>query len=119
MDHPKVSISYKSGLHVQGDFILQDSEDLEIYSGIMFVGVLSHEMSPYLRKLQSVGLQRSTFWCLVIYGSTLTSAGKLDTCAPPCSSTLLITDAVVVKDDRALDTFREEVIVYSTSRSED
>ena len=40
------------------NLILQ--EDLEIYSGIMFIGTLSHEMGPSIQNLDSVGLQHST-----------------------------------------------------------
>lgn len=98
-------------------FILQD--DLEIYTGMMFIGHLTHEISPRLRNLDSVGLQYSTSWCLINRCSTLILARKLDISAAPCSTTFLIIDYIIAKDDQVLKTSREEVIVFRNSRSED
>jgi hypothetical protein len=96
---------------------LQD--DLELYTGIMYIGILTHELSPCLRNLDSVGLQHSTFLCFIIHSSTLILARKFRISAAPCSSTFLITDSMIAKDDQVLNTSKEEVIVYRNSRSED
>jgi hypothetical protein len=97
--------------------MLQD--ELEIYTGMMFMGHLTHEISPRLRNLDLVGLQHSSFWCLIIHCSTFILARKFDISAAPCSTTFLIIDYIIVKDDQVLKTSREEVIVYRNSRSED
>jgi hypothetical protein len=99
------------------NLVLQD--DLEILTGKMFMGHLAHEISPCLRNLDSVGLLHSTFWCLIIHCSTLILARKFNISAAPCSSTFLIIDSIIAKDDQVLNTSREEVIVYRNSRSED
>ena len=60
------------------NLILQ--EDLEIYTGMMFIGFLTHEISPFLRNLDSVSLQHT---CLIIRGSNSILARKFNISAAP------------------------------------